>query len=83
MELTAQKTTLHVLMSVSDRQFRVPPYQLPYAWGNDQVDELWSDLTDSLSDTHFMGSIVLNVEDENTPEIIDGQQRLMTLSVYC
>jgi uncharacterized protein with ParB-like and HNH nuclease domain len=80
-ELTATKTNLNSLLGVPGQQFVIPEYQRPYAWGDDQVDELWEDLLGSLGAGHFMGSLVLNVEHEDAPQVIDGQQRLTTLVV--
>jgi hypothetical protein len=80
-ELTATKTNLNSLLGVPGQQFIIPEYQRPYAWGDDQVDELWEDLLGSLGAGHFMGSLVLNIEHEDAPQVIDGQQRLTTLVV--
>lgn len=80
-ELTATKTNLNSLLGVPGQQFVIPEYQRPYAWGDDQVDELWTDLLGSLGAGHFMGSLVLNVEHGDAPQVIDGQQRLTTLVV--
>jgi hypothetical protein len=80
-ELTATKTNLNSLLGVPGQQFIIPEYQRPYAWGDDQIDELWEDLLGSLGSGHFMGSLVLNVEQEDAPQVIDGQQRLTTLVV--
>jgi hypothetical protein len=80
-ELTATKTNLNSLLGVPGQQFIIPEYQRPYAWGDDQVDELWADLLGSLGSGHFMGSLVLNVEHPDAPQVIDGQQRLTTLVV--
>ncbi len=70
----------------SEFDFVIPSYQRPYAWGSEQVSELFDDLL-SFSDTvgeesYFLGSIVL-IKDENIPqsEVIDGQQRLTTLTI--
>lgn len=67
--------------------FSIPPYQRPYSWGKEQVSELCSDLLSSFRATtsgepYFLGSIVL-IKDESNPEaeVIDGQQRLTTLSL--
>lgn len=80
-ELTATKTNLNSLLGVPGQQFAIPEYQRPYAWGESQVDELWDDVVSSLGEGHFMGSLVLNAEDEDRPQVIDGQQRLTTLAV--
>ena len=79
MQLSAERMTLNRLFGVRGEQFVVPPYQRPYAWGAEQVDELWDDVIGTLGGGHFLGSIVLNTEEPARPQVIDGQQRLTTL----
>lgn len=79
MELTADKKSLKNLLAVAEQQFRIPPYQRPYAWTSEQIDDLWDDLVANLAGGHFLGSVVLSSEDESRPQVIDGQQRLTTL----
>lgn len=70
----------------SDFDYEIPPYQRPYAWTTDQVSELFDDLHDfyirEQEENYFLGSIVL-IKDENSPhsEVIDGQQRLTSLTI--
>lgn len=70
----------------SDFDYIIPPYQRPYAWTPTQAGELFSDLYDFYTkekdDTYFLGSIVL-IKEEGKPqaEVIDGQQRLTTLTL--
>jgi uncharacterized protein with ParB-like and HNH nuclease domain len=76
----------------NDFNFAVPLYQRPYSWTTEQAGELFDDLIsfigsdagvsiDDLS-PYFLGSIVL-IKDESQPdaEIVDGQQRLTTLTI--
>jgi hypothetical protein len=79
MQIQAERTTLNALLGVPDRQLRIPPYQRPYAWDEEQVDELWADITNATGRAHFMGSLVLTGEDPRVLDVIDGQQRLTTL----
>lgn len=71
----------------SDFEYIIPPYQRPYAWGVEQAEELFDDLfdfysTDELENDYFLGSIVLiKKESEPRAEVIDGQQRLTTLTI--
>lgn len=64
----------------------IPHYQRPYAWTVDQASELFDDLYDFYQaeedEGYFLGSIVL-IKQEGKPysEVIDGQQRLTTLTV--
>lgn len=70
----------------SEFEYVIPSYQRPYAWTVDQASELFDDLK-SFYDTeaeegYFLGSIVLiKAEDKPFAEVIDGQQRLTTLTI--
>jgi hypothetical protein len=68
--------------------FNVPLYQRPYKWESEQANELFDDILTSCLESnnnrepYFLGSIVLIKEDGNPEsQIIDGQQRLTTLSL--
>src|SRR5262245_57658742 len=78
---------------IFDKSFRffIPRYQRPYAWTTEQTEELLDDLWAASSadgvgiedkDPYFLGSIVL-IKKEHHPraEVIDGQQRLTTLTI--
>ena len=70
----------------SDFDYVIPSYQRPYAWTVDQASELFDDLYDFFlseeEEGYFLGSIVLIKEDGNpSSEVIDGQQRLTTLTI--
>ncbi len=71
--------------------FQIPRYQRPYAWKVEQAEILLDDLLGAIGDlnddgddleSYFLGSIVV-VKDEATPdsEVVDGQQRLTTLTL--
>jgi hypothetical protein len=59
----------------------VPDFQRDYSWNEEKVKELWSDITKSIDENreHFLGAIV--VSNENGLMLIDGQQRIVTLSL--
>lgn len=67
--------------------FVIPSYQRPYAWTTEEAGELFSDLLSfmdgqSEDEAYFLGSIVLiKEEDKPQAEVIDGQQRLTTLTI--
>lgn len=70
----------------SDFDFIIPSYQRPYAWTVDQTSELFDDLLAFSQmdgeEGYFLGSIVLiKAEDVAFSEVIDGQQRLTTLTI--
>ncbi|PZO18708.1 MAG: hypothetical protein DCF25_09400 [Leptolyngbya foveolarum] len=66
------------------RIYRVPTYQRDYSWEQDNWEDLWLDIISSheTKDSHYMGAIVLKgAQDGSALTIIDGQQRMATLSV--
>ena len=70
-----------------DFEYHIPAYQRPYAWTETETGTLFDDLfefyqTEKSDDNYFLGSIVLIKEDNNRySDVIDGQQRLTTLSI--
>lgn len=70
----------------SEFEYIIPSYQRPYAWTVDQASELFDDLKAFYDaeeeEGYFLGSIVL-IKSEERPlaEVIDGQQRLTTLTI--
>ncbi len=70
----------------SDFEYHIPQYQRPYAWTEEEAGILFDDLfeffTDEEDDNYFLGSAVLiKQEGEPLSEVIDGQQRLTTLTI--
>ncbi|TFD99603.1 DUF262 domain-containing protein [Jeotgalibacillus salarius] len=72
------------------KQYVIPLFQRTYSWLNPQWKQLWEDIQDiRLTDenrSHFIGSIVSMSIDSEPHEVqqylvIDGQQRLTTLSI--
>ena len=71
---------------LSDRLLAIPDFQRPYSWtADDQVPELFRDLADAISagaDEYFLGSVVTSRGGTTARvEVIDGQQRLATVSL--
>ncbi|QGU07042.1 Methylated-DNA--protein-cysteine methyltransferase [Corynebacterium occultum] len=91
--VAAQETTLQELLE-GTKQYLVPLYQRPYQWGKSQLEQLWGDIVELTEDraegyrsTHFIGSLVLAPPPASlaggvtTFLVVDGQQRLTTLSL--
>lgn len=78
------KTTV---LGVLSKHLAVPKYQRPYTWKPDNIELLWEDLNQELGDPNFLGVLVLhdnNIKDTDGTrriEIIDGQQRLTTVTI--
>jgi len=63
--------------------YKVPSYQRDYSWKWDHWEDLWADIQTILDgeSVHYMGSIVLQNKGEKIYSVIDGQQRLATLTL--
>lgn len=65
-------------------RYSVPPYQRDYSWKEEHWEDLWLDLVEVSEDEdsqHYMGAVVLQQNDRELFTVIDGQQRLATLSI--
>lgn len=60
--------------------FTVPRFQRPFEWTNGEIDEFWDDLNDADAD-YFIGSMVLFQSTHGNQGIVDGQQRLTTITL--
>ena len=69
----------------NDYLFEIPVFQRPYAWEIEQIDELLDDLIFAMrrddEDPYFLGSVVLIKGDKPNSQVVDGQQRLTTLTM--
>ncbi len=66
--------------------FEIPFFQRGYVWGTENWEELFEEMQ-NFNSSHFLGSLILKkIENENASKpsksiIIDGQQRLTTLTI--
>lgn len=88
-----EPNSLSLLDLLSNRRFRIPEFQRDYSWGEEQVSQLWKDIieywrnntnnntivADAL-EPYFLGAIVTVKNSHEELEVIDGQQRLVTLT---
>jgi hypothetical protein len=86
--LDAHEITMQNLLLDKNRAYKVPIYQRPYVWNEEQWQELYDDLL-GLTDTdvHFLGSVVVVVDLKTSPaveyyQVVDGQQRLATILIW-
>lgn len=66
-------------------RFTVPIYQREYAWSISEVRDFWTDLQSTLTsgqagESYFLGLIILT-EDDGRQHVVDGQQRILTLTL--
>lgn len=85
LSLNAEQKNIKSLF-LNDDVFVIPPYQRDYAWNYDTCYQMYLDITEAFNSKtdYFLGNIVFarSFKDENHPEIIDGQQRLITVWLW-
>lgn len=92
--MQAKETLFADLVQGRAQQFQVPLYQRTYSWTEKQLRQLWGDILEQAeliergekANTHFLGSVVLAPSPQNEATfprwlVVDGQQRLTTLSL--
>ena len=80
----ATKVNLETLFTSPER-YIVPPNNRDYAWTkNNEIQDFWDDLKESMkkSSQHFFGTMFfVRTNDEKKFEVLDGQQRLATVTI--
>ncbi|MGL2667922.1 GmrSD restriction endonuclease domain-containing protein [Helicobacter pylori] len=82
-------TLLRFFEENQNNQFVIPIYQRLYSWKKEQCEQLWDDIikigVNDKMNGHFIGSILYvldgNTHSNNLLLIIDGQQRLTTITL--
>ncbi|QRM45773.1 DUF262 domain-containing protein [Rhizobium sp. BG4] len=86
MKITPTALTLNQLLGSANERFVIPSYQRRYSWRTQQLYDLIDDINLlEGNDSHLLGSIVCltgaHTAGLNLLELVDGQQRLTTVSI--
>ena len=90
MIISPQIQTLNALFGIGNEQFVIPSYQRRYSWSRKNILALFQDINllshlPDDDDGHFFGSLLLHSSNPysifNQLEVVDGQQRLTTLTI--
>src|SRR4030042_2521699 len=66
---------------LSANYYKIPRFQRPYSWTQENISDFWIDtIVDSETD-YFIGSIVVFDAGNDSFGIVDGQQRVSTVSM--
>ena len=76
-----------------DYLFEIPDYQRPFVWETKNFEQLFDDIKQAVIDNeekhrnlddyepYFIGSMVMQTKDKGKYDVIDGQQRLISLAI--
>ncbi|WP_049381095.1 DUF262 domain-containing protein [Staphylococcus epidermidis] len=80
MKITPNTRTLEGLLQPnSDVTYNVPEYQRNYSWKEEQIETLYTDIKNE-EKGYYVGNLLIYADDYEN-HVIDGQQRLTTLSL--
>lgn len=80
--LDPQNSTFSAIMSRA-KTFEISSNRRGYVWREQQLETLWSDIErmQKMKIQHFMGCLIFQDMDGRHFQVIDGQQRLVTLEL--
>ena len=80
--MTIQFTSKKVGELLKEGDLRIPSYQRPYKWNRKHIRNLFYDLRDAMGKKEYqIGSVILH-ENDRYLDIVDGQQRLISISLF-
>lgn len=80
------RANIKFIKDLAFKKFSIPPYQRPYRWQTSNVEELLNCIRENMElgkSEYRIGSIILHSKNykNDKMDIVDGQQRLTTLSL--
>ena len=80
--MSIQFTSKKVGELLKKGNLRIPSYQRPYKWNRKHIRNLFYDLRDAMGKKEYqIGSVILH-ENDRYLDIVDGQQRLISISLF-
>jgi len=80
--MSIQFTSKKVGELLEEGDLRIPSYQRPYKWNRKHIRNLFYDLRDAMGKKEYqIGSVILH-ENDGHLDIVDGQQRLISISLF-
>ena len=61
--------------------YQIPRFQRPYSWEPEHIEEFWSDIVVDSETDYFIGSMGVFSDKDGLISIVDGQQRLTTITM--
>lgn len=79
MKIESKDTDVESLLDGSF--FHIPRFQRPYSWDDENINDFWEDLINNKGDDYFIGSMVVYKKAKQFFGVVDGQQRLTTITI--
>ena len=66
---------------LSSAYYKIPRFQRPYSWDRENIQEFWEDVIQDNPQDYFIGSMVVYKDGKQRYGVVDGQQRLTTITI--
>jgi uncharacterized protein with ParB-like and HNH nuclease domain len=76
-----ESTDQDIRTMLSSAYYRIPRFQRPYSWERENIQEFWDDVVRDNPSDYFIGSMVVYKEGQQRYGVVDGQQRLTTITI--
>ncbi len=83
MKIEEKKVGVEIFSSnTNSNKYQIPDYQRPYVWSEERVEEFFNDLiSEEAISLSFLGSFIFQKKGDGVYDIVDGQQRMITLAI--
>lgn len=79
MKIESRDLTIDALLS--GHYFFIPRFQRPYSWEEENIIDFWNDTLNAAGESYFIGSMVVFKSGHPSLGVVDGQQRLTTITI--
>lgn len=79
MKIESADQDIRTLLSAG--YYKIPRFQRPYSWEHENIQDFWEDVIQDSSGDYFIGSMVVFKHGKQTFGVVDGQQRLTTITI--
>ena len=76
-----ESTDQDIRTLLSSGYYRIPRFQRPYSWTRENIQEFWDDIIKQKPAEYFIGSMVVFKDGKQRFGVVDGQQRLTTITL--
>lgn len=76
-----ESTDQDIRTLLSSGYYKIPRFQRPYSWDRENIQEFWDDIVRDSPIDYFIGSMVVFKTGGQYFGVVDGQQRLTTITI--
>jgi hypothetical protein len=76
-----ESTDQDIRTLLSSGYYKIPRFQRPYSWDRENIQDFWDDVVRGQGGDYFIGPMVVYKDGQQRYGVVDGQQRLTTITI--